>query len=177
MKNNTANLPFKLEWSVTCIDCNNLENLQILLDSKSMINNQKTDVISFIAAGYLTVAATYIFTVNMTCIDNLQCNTVGSLKMSYIFSVITCQITNADMYIYDIKRKDFMRYNSLYLDGNQFTYDPDIPDKSNLMWDWQCIRSSYGESVSCNHLLFDPTDTIVSTSNNAVLFILNKILH
>ncbi len=40
----------------------------------------------------------------------------------------------------------FEAYNSLYLDGITFTYD----HKSNLNWNWECIRTNYYGSINCD---------------------------
>ena len=162
------NLPYKLDWSVVCSGCSSTKLSDFLMNEKS---GKKIDVVAFNADEYLEVSASYTFSVTMTCLQDYNCSVTQSLDMAYIFSEITCQITNSDMSINSIARETFLGYNSLYLDGNTFTNDPDNPDKSSLVWEWNCERQSFSGSDNCDYLFFDGDTNSIQTTNDAAVFV------
>ncbi len=87
---------------------------------------------------------------------HLECSTLGTLNIRYMFRYIIslCQIALADILLGTMTLSQFQAYNSLYLDGITFTYDP---DKSNLKCNWECIQTNYYGSIKCDNIIH-PSD-------------------
>ena len=93
---------------------------------------------------------------------NINCTSIHEIhEIYYQTPQLICQIAGGnEKIISNIDWTSLMDYNSFYLDGNTFTYDPsldDITDKSHLSFEWKCsINYGYdANSSDCSSALID----------------------